>query len=135
MFTLGLAAMTQLDIIIDGKHNLAYLRPKTTPPLPYAYNRLGADFVPLDLKSDDLVACVVDGSPGYEAGIRNGDILLKIDEQDATKWRTREKRNDPFREQPAGTRLQLTLKRGNKIFTATAVLRNILAPNATKSPN
>lgn len=135
MFTLGLAAMNQLDIIIDGKHNLAYLRPKRTPPLPYAYNRLGADFVPLDLKSNELVACVVDGSPAYEAGIRNGDILLRIDEQDATKWRTSERRTDPFREQSAGTKLQLTLKRGDKVFTTTPVLRNILAPDATKPPN
>lgn len=135
MFTLGLAAMSRLDIVIDGKHNLAYLRPKTTPPLPYTYNRLGAGFVPLGLKSDDLVACVVDGSPAYEAGIRNGDILLKIDEQDVTKWRTSGKPNHPFREQPVGTRLQLTLKRGDKIFTTTAVLQDILATDATKPPN
>ena len=45
MYILGLAAMSRLDIIIDGRHNLAYLRPKTTPPLPFVYNHLGAGFI------------------------------------------------------------------------------------------
>jgi hypothetical protein len=135
--TLGLAAMNQLDIIIDGKHGVAYLRPKRTPPLPYAHNRLGADFVPLELPSDECVAWVADGSPAYEAGIRNDDVLLKIGELDVTRWRT-----DPdvlplsrFWNRPAGTKLELTLKRGDKVFKTTAVLRNILPPDAPKNSN
>ena len=135
MFTLGVAAISRLDIIIDGKHKLAYLRPKTTPPLPFAYNRLGAAFMPLDLKSDDLVAFVVDGSPAYAAGVRNGDLLLKIDERDATKWRTTGKPNNPSQTKRAGDRLQLTLKRGDKLFTTTAVLQDILPTGETKRPN
>ena len=77
------------------------------------------------------MACVVDGSPAYQAGIRNGDILLKIDEKDVTQWRTDGKANSPFRTLPAGTRVQLTLKRGDEIITNTAVLQNILLPDAT----
>jgi hypothetical protein len=133
--TLGFAALKRLDIIIDGKHGIAYLRPKKTPPLLYEHNRLGAVFVPQNLQSEDLIAHVVDGSPAYEAGIRNDDVLLKIDELDATKWRT-----DPnvlplsrFWNSPAGTKLELTLKRGDKIFKTTAVLRNILPPDSTKN--
>jgi hypothetical protein len=134
-FTLCLAAMNQMDMIVDGKHNVAYLRPKRTPPLPCAYNRLGAAFVPLDLKSDDLVAFVADSSPAYEAGVRNGDVLLAIDGHDMTKWRANGKLSYPFRDQPVGTRLNLTLKRGDRILTTTAVLRDILAPDPTKPPN
>lgn len=135
MATLGLAAMNQLDIIIDGKHSVAYLRSKRTPPLPYVHNRLGADFVPLELQSDECVAWVADGSPAYEAGIRNGDVLLKIDGRDATTWRTSKQPNYPFRDQPAGSKIELTLKRGDKVFTTTAVLRNILPPDAPKNLN
>ena len=40
--TLGFAALKRLDIIIDGKHSIAYLRPRQTPSLPYEHNRLGA---------------------------------------------------------------------------------------------
>jgi hypothetical protein len=135
--TLGFAALKRLDIIIDGKHGIAYLRPRQTPSLPYDHNRLGAAFVPRDPKNDDLVAHVVEGSPAYEAGIRNDDVLLKIGELDPTKWRT-----DPnvlplsrFWNSPAGTKLELTLKRGDKVFKTTAVLRNILPPDAPKNSN
>jgi len=133
--TLGLAALKRLDIVIDGKRGIAYLRPKKTPSLPYDHNRIGAVFVPRNLQSDDLVAHVVSSSPAYEAGIRSDDVLLKIGELDTTKWRT-----DPnilpfsrFFNSPAGTKLELTLKRRDKIFTTTAVLRNILPPDEPKN--
>jgi C-terminal processing protease CtpA/Prc len=103
--------------------------------LPYKHNRLGAVFVPRDLQSDDLIAHVIVGSPAYEAGLQDGDILLKEDGRDVTNWRTGGTPNTPFREQPAGTKLELTLKRGDKIFKTTAVLRNILPPDAPKNSN
>ena len=130
--TLGLAALERLDIIIDGKNDFAYLRPKKTPSLPYEHNRLGAVFVPRDLQSDDAIAHVVENSPAFDAGIRNGDVLLKIGELDVTKWRT-----DPnvlplsrFWDSPAGTKLELTLKRSDTIFKVATVLRNILPPDS-----
>ena len=89
--TLGLAALKRLDIVIDGKHGIAYLRPKKTPPLPYQHNRLGADFIPQDSHNDDLIAHVANGSPAYEAGIRDGDILLKEGEKDVHKMAHRHK--------------------------------------------
>jgi C-terminal processing protease CtpA/Prc len=49
---------------------------------------MGAVFTPPGLQGDDLVARVVDGSPAHEAGIRNADVLLRVGELDATKWRT-----------------------------------------------
>ena len=135
--TLGFAALKRLNIAIDGKRGIAYLRPRQTPSLPYEHNRLGAAFVERDPTNDDLVANVADRSPAYEAEIRNDDVLLKIGELDATKWRT-----DPnvlplsrFWYSPAGTKLELTLKRGDKVFTTTAVLRNILPPDAPKNAN
>lgn len=133
--TLGLAALKRLEVVIDGKNGIAYVRPKKTPPLPYQHNRLGAVFVPRDLQSDDLVAHVVVGSPAYEAGIRDGDILLKVG-RDVANWRDpNSKINGSFREQPVGTKSELTLKRGDKVFKTTAVLRNILPPDAPKNSN
>jgi len=130
--SLGLAALRCLDLIIDGDLGIAYLRPRNLPPPAYQHNRLGAVFVPPDMQSRDLVARVIDGSPAYEAGIRDGDLLLKVGDLDVTKWRT-----DPtvlplsrFWEGPPGTRLDLSLKRGTKTFKTTAVLRQILSPVA-----
>ena len=135
--TLGFAALKRLDFLIDGKRGVVWLRPKKTQPMPYWHNRLGAVFVPKDLQSDDLVAHVVIGSPAYEAGIRDNDVLLKIGNLDCTKWRT-----DPnvlplshFWNSLAGTKLELTLKRGNKKFETKAILRNILPPDSMKNSN
>jgi hypothetical protein len=128
--TLGLAALRRLDFIIDAKGGFAYLRPKETRPPPYEHNRLGAVFTPVDLQSEDLIARVVRGSPGWEAGIRSGDVLTRIGELDVTKWRT-----DPpvlplsrFWERAAGTKLELTLRRGKEVFKTEVVLRQILSP-------
>ena len=127
--TLGLEALKRLDVIVDGKHGIAYLRPKQTPSVPGEHNRLGAVFVPRDDQSDDLVAHVLDSSPAYEGGIRNGDVLLSIGGRDVTTWRTDP--GDPFEwafESPAGTALELTVKRGDLTFKATVRLREILKP-------
>ena len=130
--SLGLAALQRLDLIIDGDLGFAYLRPKSTPPPPYEHNRLGSVFVPSDLQGGDLLARVIAGSPAYQAGIRDGDVLLKVGDLDVTQWRT-----DPkilplsrFWEGPPGTRLELTLKRGTKTSRKTAVLRQILSSEA-----
>ncbi len=135
--SLGLAALRRLDLILDGDLGIAYLQPKSGPPPPYDHNRLGAVFAPPKTEDNDLVATVINASPAYEAGIRKGDILLKIGDLDATKWRT-----DPkvlplsrFWEGAPGTRLELTLKRGASTFKSTPVLKQILAlgPNSTRT--
>jgi hypothetical protein len=137
--SLGLAALKRLDFIVDGKGGVAYLRLKTTPPPPYEHNRLGAVFVPADSHNDNLVAKVTSGSPAHEAGICNGDVLLKIGKLDATKWRS-----DPailplsrFWMKPADTKLDLTLERANGTFKATVLLREILTPRSAspQKPN
>lgn len=135
--TLGVGALRCVDLITHAKGGFAYLRPKETGPPPYKHNRLGAVFTPVDLESEDLIARVVRGSPGWEAGIRNGDVLTRIGEMDVTKWRT-----DPnvlplgrFWARATGTKLQLTLRRGKEVFKTAVVLRQILPPEAILSGN
>jgi hypothetical protein len=111
--TWGMAALKRLDFIVDGKQRVAYLRPQKTPPLPQQHNRLGATFVPRDAKSEDLILHVANGSPAYEAGIRNGDVLLKVGGRDVTKAEPIPE-NEPSIYDPAGTKLKLTVKRGDE---------------------
>jgi hypothetical protein len=133
--SLGLAALKRVEMVIDGRGGVAYLRPKQTTAPAYEHNRLGAVFVPAAL-SDDLTAQVVEGSPAAEAGIRTGDVLLKIADVDVTRWRT-----DPtvlplsrFWARPAGTKLALTLRREGQPFKAAPTLRDILSPGSGKVP-
>jgi len=127
--TLGLFALLRLSIVVDGKCGKVYVKshPRPEEPNPYEYNRLGAVFVPANLQSNDLIAHVVAGSPACEAGVRNGDVLLRIDDLDVTKWRT-----DPhvlplsrFWSRPAGTTLRLGLKRNAQNLAVKVALQNI----------
>jgi PDZ domain/Aspartyl protease len=130
---LGIAALKQLDLIVDGNHGIAYVQPRPGPQPPYQHNRLGAVFAPGD--SDDFAAHVATGSPAAEAGILNGDVLLKIGDLDVTKWQT-----DPavlplsrFWNRPAGEKLELTLKRGGETLKKTVVLKDILGPEKSSA--
>jgi len=137
--SLGLAGLKRLDFIVDGEQGVAYVRPRKRPASPYEHSRLGAVFVPRDSLSDELVARIEPGSPAEEVGIRNDDVLLRIGDLDVTKWRT-----DPkvlplsrFWELPAGTRLDLMLRRSGDVFRVKVTLRDILsAKNARgNTPN
>jgi hypothetical protein len=130
--TLGLFALRRMDLVVDGKNGVVYAHPRAEPAPPYAYNRLGAVFVPRDMQSEPLLAHVAPGSPAHLAGIRDKDVLLKVEDLDVTKWRT-----DPrvmplsrFWERSAGTSLKLTLMREQREFQITVVLRDILGSKA-----
>lgn len=127
--TLGLCAVRRLSWVIDMPNGKVYFRGHGVPlgVNTYEYNRLGAVFIPVAGRGDALVAHVIAGSPAYRAGVRNGDTLLRIDDLDATRWRT-----DPrvlplarFWSQPAGTVLRLGLQRREDTLDAAATLEDI----------
>jgi Aspartyl protease/PDZ domain len=126
--TLGMAAIKRLDVVVDGPNGVAYLRPKQTPATPYDHNRLGAVFLPRNLRSEKLIARVVSNSPAAQAGIRDGDVLLQVDKYAFTNWRTNDTGLFAFWQWPTGTKLNLRLARGEKTFETTVVLRNLLGP-------
>jgi|SRR5208282_3031997 len=128
--TLGLAALKRLDFIVDGNNGLAYLQAKKTRPPAHPHNRLGAVFVPTATQTNQAVARVVDGGPAYEAGVRNGDVLLQIDDVTVKGW-TYDWLSRFY--MPAGTKLKLTLQRDGTNFTTTATLREILHPSPNKN--
>jgi len=130
---LGMEALKRFDLVIDGKKGFAYLHAKEGPPPPYEYNRLGAVFTPTNLEGGNLVASVVAGSPGWEAGIRPGDVLTRAGNRDVRNWRKDPNLLwglKPLLMQPPGTKLELTVMRGEEQIIAHAVLREILSPEA-----
>ena len=128
--TIGLAALKRLELIVDGIGGTAYVRAKTNAPRRYSHNMLGAAFVPPDANSDRLIAHVAAGSPAEIAGIKNGDVLLKINTKDVTKWRSNPaiSINTVFIDRKPGEKVVLVLERGSEKLTVTAVLKNILGP-------
>src|SRR5579859_880628 len=123
--TLGMAALTRLDMIVDGPSTRVYVRAKKTTPPQYTHNRLAAVFVPSLDYTNAGVARVVKGGPAYESGVRNGDILVAVDDVPVKGWDWSWRHRFYLR---AGTKLKLTLKRQDKEFQTTATLREILKP-------
>jgi tetratricopeptide (TPR) repeat protein len=132
--TLGMAALKRLDLVIDGKNHFAYVRPKRTPAAAYPHNRLGAVFVQEESSGMEFLAHVAPGSPAEEAGIRDGDVLLKVNGHEVAKAA-----GDPFLvplilqwTPPAGTKFELLLQRGGEVRPTTVALRDILKPGKTR---
>jgi hypothetical protein len=120
--TLGLTALKRLILVVDGRKGVAYLQPRKSPALPYQHNRAGVVFVPEDIeKSKYLTARVLKGTPAWEANVRDGDVLLKVDDMDPEG-------SDSCR-RPSGTKIRLTLKRGDKEFQTEIVLRDLIGPD------
>ncbi len=127
---LGLTALYQVKIVLDVNERLLYMSPNAHSSANYPYSCLGAVFAPKSMEAgDDLVAHVAAGSVAYRAGIRDGDVLLRVGDRDTTKWRT-----DPdvlpllkrLLAQP-GTQLLLMLKRGDKTYQARVSLAEVRA--------
>jgi len=126
---LGLDALKHLDLIINGNKGLLYARDKGIV-IPPNHNRIGAVFAPVALDKDELLAHVLEGSPAYAGGIRNGDILLAVDGTDATKWRSDTQTNEGSHwERPAGTKTHLKLRRGTNEFETDLILKNLIGPD------
>lgn len=131
--TLGLYALKRLEVIIDGRNGVAYMRPREAGAAPYTHNRLGAVFVPIHAESEELIARVADGSPAQEAGVQTGDVLLEVDGIEVTNWPTEVAGYNEAKKRflmPAGTKIHLSLKRNGKVFETTATLRQILPPDS-----
>jgi hypothetical protein len=126
--TLGLAAIKRLEMIVDGKRNTIYLRARKGRSPPYSYNRLGAAFGPTLTHTNQGVARVIQGSPAYEAGVRDGDVLLQVDDVVVKTWSADWANRFS---KPAGTKLTLTLEREGRTFKTTATLRDILHPSSS----
>lgn len=128
---MGMAALAQLELFIDGEKSTLYCNPKVAAYTKYPHNRLGAVFVPTVTKTNQAVARVAAGSAAYEAGVRDGDVLLKVDGIPVVGWTS--DWNDRFL-MPAGTKLHLELERGEKIFETVATLRQIIPPESSTKP-
>jgi predicted aspartyl protease len=131
--TFGIAALKRLDLVVDAVHGTAYLRPRKEKAPRYSYNRAAAIFLPRDsdvnLKSQECVAQVMKNGPAYAAGLRDGDVLLKLNSQEIKSWADYIGIDEKVRDLPDGETLNLTLKRGKKIFDVTIVLKNFLVPD------
>jgi TPR repeat protein len=132
--TLGLFALSRLDVIIDGPGGNVYTRPKINPQSIYPYSRTGAAFIPMEANNGRLVAYVVENGPAYQAGLRNGDILLEVNGQEVAKWKSDLTESYPFRKHQAGKKVYLSVMREDRPLSVVIELADI-APQNKRMPH
>lgn len=124
----GLYVFKRLEPIIDGRNRRVFVRKNAISTNAYAYNRLGAIFLPSSTLPDaQLIARVVEGGPAYRSGIRNGDSLTGINDLDVRKWRT-DRRILPlsrFWNQASGVGIRLALRRNDEAYEVPVVLEEL----------
>jgi hypothetical protein len=143
---LGYQALKHLDLIVEGKGLVAYLRPvkaSVQPPL-FLRGSGGVVFASGNSQATDLIAHVTDGSPAFESGIRNGNVLSEVDNHSITQWLTNPGRSWTVDQVAgsvvasgnvqAGAKVELTLRRGDQTFKTDVLQKDIviLAPLGKK---
>jgi len=124
---LGLEALKHFEVVLDLKENRIFMEGRPYAPLNIQYNRLGAAFLPVLMKAGKVVAQVLENSPAYKAGLRSGDVLLKVDDIDMARWNTDvsiEKRG--FSKGAPGTKYTLEIERNGKRHVIPVELEEIL---------
>lgn len=133
--TLGMYALRRLDFVLDGKNGIVYARARTDVARPFRHNHLGAVFDPGNSTNGTFVARVAPGSPADLAGIRDNDVLLKVDDRAVAQRHAapRVSPRDDWEASP-GTKYRLTLRRGEREYETTVTLKCILGPAGLPGP-
>jgi hypothetical protein len=62
-----MAVLKRVQLIVDGRRKVVYVKPERAPDPTPEYDRLGAVFVPPSPQSEELIARVAERSPAFEA--------------------------------------------------------------------
>ena len=133
VIALGLAALSRMVLVVDGPNHMAFAAPSGSPPADFSHNRLGVVFLPAK-KSGELIAHVAAKSPAASAGLRDGDVLLKVNGVTVDGW-------DQYRKLQVlegsldwsiapNTRVEFTVSRDGHTIQISALSRNILTPSS-----
>ncbi|MGA8085955.1 MAG: aspartyl protease family protein [Terracidiphilus sp.] len=116
---IGLHILRQFTIVFDGPEGKMYLEKNANYGKPDVFNRVG---LMLDDYPEHLtIKTVLPGSPGARAGLKEEDVITKIDGKPPTDITM----VSAFT-RAAGTILHLTVRRGANTRTVSVVLKQIL---------
>ena len=108
---------------IDWQHRAIYLEKTPVWNRPAVYNNTGMETDSADNDSALIVSRVYPHSPASRAHLRVGDRILLIDNhRPEPSWFC----DDPAFLKPAGTRVILSVQRGNTHLQITIALKDIL---------
>lgn len=121
---IGGGILKRFIVTLDYEHNTMYLKPVTTAVSDLdSFDRSG-----LWINNSSTGYAVVDvtkGGPSDAAGLKVGDEIVSVDGKPATSIPLYEMRQR-LRNEPVGTAVKLTVKRGVETKDVTVTLRNLI---------
>jgi hypothetical protein len=144
-------ALRRFVFIADGQSGMTYFRsvPLNTAAHEAPASRYrgggGAVFAPGNPHATNLMAHVIDDSPAFMAGVRNGDILLKLDDYDVAQWLAHPETNwtvdfgTPLPTLSATStnnpsKIELIIRRMDRTIQATVPRRTIMICPSRRTP-
>jgi hypothetical protein len=116
---LGTPFLSRHIVTFDFPHNAIYLKKGK------AFDRVDEiDMTGLHLirvSNETTVHSVDENSPAYEAGLRGGDIILKVNNKDGNEYSRWELSR--LKKSGDGDKITMTIKRGDEVKTVTLILR------------
>ena len=122
---LGSEILSRFNMIIDFNREKLYVQPNRFFPIEFSYDRSGVTLIAsgVDLKNF-LVQDVLENSPAYEAGVRAGDEITKINGF-PSRFFTLSAMNSRFQSK-IGKTVRLTLRRNNETIKVKLKLRELI---------
>ena len=122
---LGSEILSRFNMIIDFNKEKLYLQPNRYFPVAFSYDRSGITLIAsgVDLKKF-LVQDVLENSPAYEAGVRSGDEITKINDF-PSRFFTLSAINSKLQAK-VGKTVRLTLRRNGEKIKVQLKLRELI---------
>ncbi len=118
----GQGFLSRFDLTFDYRAQVIYLDPNADNGKPDHWSMTG---LRCGMPDTSLVEQVYAGSPASEAGLMAGDRLLAINGEDMAHWSAQRLR-DLGRHSEPGSRTDLRVQRGERVWNVTLVLREVL---------
>jgi S1-C subfamily serine protease len=105
--SLGLGALSRFDLIFDVGGKRMWIRPNASYGRPFPHPVIGVGFALASRDGMMEVASIAPASPAEKAGLRKGDVIVKLDGEEATLT--------GFSRLKEGAVAELELKDGSKL--------------------
>jgi hypothetical protein len=123
--SLGSGVMSKFTIIFDYIHEKVYIKKNNSYKTPFEFNMSGIEVLAEGRNfSEFRIYSVITESPAYKAGLREGDIIIKINSRNSANL-TLNAIYNIFSSKP-GKKLRVKAKRENEVFYTTFILEQLI---------